>query len=241
MMGAMTLTIVGQLATVRGDVQKWDRAGQPHPFTMQSTSYLRRQASDIPVYFNHDTTWRLGTVTYLERSRSTGLLAVARLDADVGDLLADHQWHLSDGVIGLPAGPLRFGQIKIREVSLVGQTATLATKPLCWSRSDGAPGHLPLLWHGTWKRAQEAMVGSAYRRRADHTVIFDVDPLSVADEVLTDPVAARQRMAARPPAPAPSNPLKAAPAAVKPRSHPVRRQALADPFNPVLWDVLEYV
>lgn len=207
----MTITVIGQLATTAGLVQQRDLAGDADPWTMPAPSYLRQQPAVVPVLMDHDWGWPVGTVGHLERAEATGLLMVARLgNDDLGDLFADGDWFLSGGVRCAPTGVMEYGQVRFREISLVRRTANLGTKPIRWSRSDIAtdsgsePHDMPLRWHDTWRRAHDRMVTERYREKPAHLTIHDLDQLSVVDEVLTDPAAARRRAGHRPEPPPPS-------------------------------------
>jgi hypothetical protein len=53
---------------------------------------------------------------------------------------------------------------------------------------------MPINWYSTWDAGVERLNSYAYRhRRSDHLDIVDLDPLSIVDEVLTDPEAAIAR------------------------------------------------
>jgi hypothetical protein len=217
------LTVCGQVCTFAGLVQKVDLAGVPHPSTTPSSTYLRHQPAVIPVHFDHDESWKLGEVVHLERSRR-GLMMVARLDADVADLLNDGDWFISDGITSYSTGITTRGGVLIRELSLVRATANINTAPLCWSPGDiacgtaGAPFGLPLYWRDTWKRAGERASGMRYRPALDSLSIVDLDDLDAADEVLTDPAAARRQLAV----------LRAELDAL-PRPTPIRTRASSNP------------
>lgn len=192
----MTISVIGQVCSSAGLVQEVDRAGDPIPWVMPANSYLRSQPARIPLYFDHDHSWEIGSVGHLERSRR-GLMAVGRITADVGDLLSDGDWWLSDQVWCRAVGPLEKGHATMTELSLVRRTANLATRPVCWSRGDIATGsagepQMPLFWRDTWHRAAERMSAQRYRVAPKHLEIHDLDPLGIVDELLTDPVAARK-------------------------------------------------
>lgn len=184
---------IGQLSTVAGRCQQVDLAGEVDPFTLPAAAYRRHQSSDIPLYVGHDESWRIGSVGYLERSDSGGLVLVGTVNDDLGTLLTDHEWHLSDRVALEPTSrPLEYGGARILHVSLVPRSGHLFTHPVRWAPSDGAPAELPLAagWYGTWRRAMEAMATARYRHRApDELTIVDLDPV---DETRTDPDAVRQ-------------------------------------------------
>ena len=62
------------------------------------------------------------------------------------------------------AGRRRVGEGRggvLREPSLVHQTGNMATRPVRWSLTDGAPADLPLYWRDAWKRANDAIGGTA--------------------------------------------------------------------------------
>jgi hypothetical protein len=97
----------------------------------------------------------------------------------------------------------------------VRATANQSTRPLRWSPGDiadgsaGKPIGMPLSWYDTWSRAEARMDSDRFAfNRPERLPIHDLDPLSVIEEVLTDPAAARRRAALRPaPAPAPPEQL----------------------------------
>jgi hypothetical protein len=119
----------------------------------------------------------------------------------VADVLSDGDWFLSDSVNCRPIGRDEMGRGRIRELSLVRETANMSTRPVRFSRGDvasgdcGRPSGLPLNWHSTWDRAAEHMASYGYRfNRADRLTIHDLDQLDTVDELLTDPAyAARMR------------------------------------------------
>lgn len=211
------ISFVGQLCTTAGLVQQRDLAGDPDPFTMTAVSYRREQPVPLPLVFDHDLSWPVGEVAYLERSRADGLLVVGRIARDdLADLL-DGEWYLSAGVRCVPSGPLEFGHVRMHEVSLVRKPANVNTHPLHWAPSDIArdagsqPHGLPLNWRSTWGRAHEAMAARIYRRAPDRLAIVDLDQLDAVDEIMTDPAAARRRVEAATAArPTPSAPDRSA-------------------------------
>lgn len=224
----MTITVIGQLTTNHGLVQQRDRAGDMDAWTMPAPSYLREQPAVVPVLMDHDWGWPVGAVGHLERSRADGLLMVARVaNDDLGDLLADGPWFLSGGVRCAPTGVMQYGLAKLREVSIVRRTANVNTRPIRWSRSDIArdsgsePHDMPLRWHDTWRRAHERMVGERYREKPAHLTIHDLDQLSIVDEVMTDPAAARRRAGRRPEPPAPAPAPEVPPPGSRVRFHGV--------------------
>lgn len=195
----MTVTLIGQVATSKGFVEHEDRAGDTHYSRTPAVNYLRSQPATIPVHFTHDTSWTLGTVAYLERSRADGLLAIANIDSDIGELLDDGPWYFSDR-INFRAHQLENSDVTMRELSLTREPASSGTRPVRWSPgaigSAGAPLNLPLTWYDTWTRAAEAMYGSRYRRTPDALLIADVDDLSIPEMIATDPVVGRAMLAA---------------------------------------------
>ena len=77
--------------TARGLVQG---AGSD-PYTVRANSFLREQPAVIPVHFDHDRSWTLGSVCALVRSTS-GLTAVARVERDdLSEMLEDGPWFWS--------------------------------------------------------------------------------------------------------------------------------------------------
>ncbi len=211
MMWGVTVSIIGQVCTSRGLCQQIDGLGQPEPYETPANRFFRSQPNPIPIHVNHQKDWKLGEVVHLERSQTTGLLAVAVLDADVEDYLRDHEWHFSDGISCRSSGVLGMDKIgiKLRELSLVAKTGNLGTRPIYASRGDiaqgtaGAPAGLPLRWHDAWKRAGERSSLARYRRRPESMEIHDVDRLSIVDEALTDPHGDIARMWIGSPPPAP--------------------------------------
>src|SRR5262249_48101909 len=153
------------------------------------------QRRDIPVYMDHDETWRLGTVEHLERSKRLGLLAFARLEVDVADLLADGRWHWSDGITSYRPGDTRHREnVELREGSLVRATANLGTGAVVFSTDERAPRSMPMAWDDTWERGVAAVQSRRYRRAADTLDVVDLDVLDLFDERRTDPEAARVRL-----------------------------------------------
>jgi hypothetical protein len=175
------LSVIGQLATAKGQVQQRDLAGDPDPWVLPAASYMRDQPARIPILFGHDETWELGQVAHLERSPSTGLLAVATIADDLVDLL-DDEWFLSGGVRCVPTGPLQFGHARLREVSLTRRPGSIGTRPMRWSRSATPPGGMPIRWFDTWDRAVERMTTDRYRP-ARHLTIAEVDEAQTAEPV----------------------------------------------------------
>jgi hypothetical protein len=202
----MTITVLGQLVAPAGRAIHYDTLGAPVSVSFtEPLAYQRHQPADLPVYFDHDASWRLGRVTYLERSQRHGLVAAAELDADIGDLLAEHgPWYWSDRVVSRRASQtLQRSDAQLRELSLVRSTANCGTKPVASAPSNaGPPRTLPSWMHDTWRRAAEAISAARYRR-ADSTDIFDVDPLDIPDEWKTDRSAAQARLRAAMPKPMP--------------------------------------
>src|SRR5438046_331367 len=97
-MSAM-LTVIGQLVAPEGLVHSADALGRVDEVAwVPPAVYVRDQPADLPIYFAHDRTWRLGTIGALERSDKFGLMAVGTIDADVDDLLADGPWYFSDSI-----------------------------------------------------------------------------------------------------------------------------------------------
>jgi len=194
MVGMGSLTLIGQVCSAEGLADQVDRAGGHYPSTLPAVSYLRQQAP-VPVLVNHDPGFEVGRVTYLERSKSSGLLAVAQVRSDMVDMLRGHRWFLSDGVLCRRLGPFERGFARLAEVSLVGRTASIGTRRAYWSLSDGQPDGMPVLWRSAWDRALEATTTYAGRRALERGElrIHDVDPLDDWSEVMTDPVGARRR------------------------------------------------
>jgi hypothetical protein len=197
MMVAM-LTVIGQLSTSEGLVQQRDGAGDPIPWTMRANSYLRDQKAGLPILMDHDPGWPVGGVGYLQRSAASGLLMVGRLaDDSMADLLNDGDWYLSGGTNSHATGVMEYGLATLREASLVRATGSIGTRPVCWSKTDiaknsGAQPPMPLFWRSCWDAAHVAM--SSYRyKRAGRLPIVDIDELSLYDEAMTDPAAARRR------------------------------------------------
>jgi hypothetical protein len=178
----MATTVIGQVVTSAGLTQHANALGGIDRVAWTPASaYLDDQPADVPVHFAHDRTWRLGSVGHLERSERWGLLAVAVLDADVGDMLAEHRWYFSDGI-----SCIRHRQrhdrsgVLIHELSLVAETASCGTRPIVAVPGDirlgtaPQPRTMPLDWDDTWQRADEAIPSQRFRRSALHLV--DLDP-----------------------------------------------------------------
>jgi hypothetical protein len=201
----MTISVLGQVVTPVGLVLHYDGLGDPvRAVVCPATAYLRHQPADLPVYFSHDDTWRLGAVRYLERSDRFGLLAAAVLDADVADLLADGDWYWSDRVTSRRFNDTGLDRTMatMHELSLVRATANCGTEPVVWGRGDIGLGtavepRMNQYWREAWQRAGKGVAAQHYSyRRADHLSITDLDPLDADDEVLTDPEAAKTRAVA---------------------------------------------
>lgn len=206
------LTVLGQVVAPEGLAVHLDALGDAASATIApALAYKRHQAVDLPVYLDHDTSWRLGSGKYLLRSERLGLMAVAVLDADVEDLLADGPWFWSDSITSHRLGDTLYRtSVELRELSLVRATANCRTSPVVWANVDiatsggGAQPPMRLAWRSVWERAAQALEGQRYRRAAQHLSIVDLDPLDPVSEILTDPDAARQRAAARPTRPSPT-------------------------------------
>lgn len=155
-MNDVPIWIIGQPVTSRGLTQQVDRAGDPIPYTTRAASYLRHQPPVVPLHFDH-TSWQLGDVRRLERSEVDGLMAFARCDVDIADMLDDGPWWFSDRIAFESTGPM--GMIKVgmtlSELSLTREPASLGTRPVCWSRSTGEPFGLPMSLRGLWRRGFE--------------------------------------------------------------------------------------
>lgn len=198
---APMLTVIGQVVADAGLVSQVDAWGGHEPYRLPATGYERNQPRPLPLRYQHHEGFQLGEVGHLERSRASGLMAVATIpDNDLADLLADGPWFLSDKVACRSVGPLTKGGARLHELSLVRKSANVNTRPIRYARTDiarnagGHPAGLPLNWRSTWDRAHKAMSAYAYRR-ADHLVIHDLDPADL------DAARARLRAAvARPPA-----------------------------------------
>jgi hypothetical protein len=206
------ISLIGQVVAHHGLVNGVDPVGAPEPYTLPANAYLRDQPAGLGLFFDHDTSWRIGDVEFLQRSRADGLMMVGRVVRDdLADLLLDGDWYLSDGVNCRATGPLMKGHAQLREISLVRRSANVGSRPLRWARSDlGAdagsePGNMPLNWYGCWTRAHEAIAARRYRRTPDRLAIVDLDPLGYVDEILTAPAAtlaaARRRAEAAKPRP----------------------------------------
>jgi hypothetical protein len=193
----MTATLIGQVCTAQGLIHQHDLAGNAYAWELPAVGYERAQHR-VPIVVGHDETWQLGEAAYFERSRTDGLLVVARLHA-LGPIDDGHDWYLSPDVSSRPCGPLESNHGTIHELSVVPRTGSVNTRPLRWSPHDlarsggGEPRGLALRWRETWARAHEAINGDRYRYLRDDTLrIVDMDQLDLIDEVLCDPeVAAR--------------------------------------------------
>ncbi|CAN5484777.1 hypothetical protein BH10ACT3_BH10ACT3_20680 [soil metagenome] len=193
------LTVIGSITTKAGLVQFNDGYGGVRPMELAAASYQRRQRADIDLHFHHDVDWTIGSVLALERSDALGLAAVARIERDdLADLLEDGPWFFSAGVRCVPVDRhgITKGYAKINELSLVRSPASLGIAPVRWTRADievddgGRPRDMSLYQHGTWDRVHQSLVGAKYRSAPTSMQIHDVDPLSFADEMRTDRVAA---------------------------------------------------
>jgi hypothetical protein len=186
------LSVIGQVLRSDGWTLSADDLGVVDDVAwVPAGAYLAEQSPDLGVHFGHDRSWRLGTVGYLERSDRLGLMAVATLDADVGDLLADGPWFWSDSITCKRRGQaLVRTDALLRELSLVRETGNCGTRPVVTVPGDIArgsapqPRHMPMAWDDTWTRAAEAMSSLRYRHLL-HTPIFDVDG-PAADQEMSD-------------------------------------------------------
>lgn len=175
----MTISIIGQIATNAGLAQQFDAWGQPDPFRLPANSYLPNQPRRLPVCMGHGG-WEVGEVASLVRSPSVGLLAIGRLDADLGDLLDEGGWYMSGDVALERTGPLQYGYARLREVALVRNPAAVNIGPIRWRESDialdgGKPPHLGLTWGEAWDRAHQEL--SRYRSRPSAWLeILDLGP-----------------------------------------------------------------
>jgi hypothetical protein len=177
------LTVIGQVIRPDGWTLQANALGQVDEVAwVPANAYLSDQPPDLAVHFDHDRSWTLGQVGYLERSDRLGLMALATLDADVIDLLADGPWYWSDSITCKRNGQaLERTDALLRELSLVRRTANCQTRPVVAVPGDIArgtatqPRHMPWTWDDTWQRAADDMVGRRYRRNL-HMVIHDVDP-----------------------------------------------------------------
>lgn len=193
MMDRMATTVIGQVVTSAGLTQHADALGDIDTVSWTPASaYLRDQPADLAVHFGHDRTWRLNgpSSLHLERSDRWGLLAVAVLDADVGDLLADHRWYFSDGIscIRHKQDHQRSG-VLMHELSLVAETANCGTRPVVAVPGDirlgttSQPRNMPLDWDATWERAADAIPSPRFQRRAPLRIVdLDPPPAVVVDE-----------------------------------------------------------
>lgn len=199
----MSICVIGQVVTSQGFVHTVDRFGDnPQYWQMPAVAYRRSQPANIGVHFDHDRSWRVGSATYLERSKADGLLAMAVLERDdLVDMLNDGPWFISDSVRSSRVSEFERSGGVLEELSLVRQTGNVSTRPVRWSFSDGAPAGLPLNWRDSWKRGHEHMTRTRYRVAPDHLTIHDLDRLSTIDELLTDPSAARRLLDSQRPIP----------------------------------------
>jgi hypothetical protein len=190
MMVSVDVTVLGQLATTRsgGLLQQRDLSGEVVEVDWRPPlGYVRSQPTRIPVFVDHDPGWEVGEVGYLERSKANGLLALARVDDDIVELLNDGTcWYLSGHVVALSLAPGHYERALLREVSLVRHTAIRGTRPIAWSPHSGAPCSMPFAWDETWSAGVEAL--AERKDRSDQRlVIHDIDGLDLVDEMLTDP------------------------------------------------------
>jgi hypothetical protein len=198
----MSATVLGQIIAPNGWAHHTNTLGEVvRSSVCEPIAYQRHQPADLPVYFAHDDTWRLGRVRHLERSNRFGLVAVATLDADVADLLADGPWYWSDRMTcrHVSLTPQR-SDAQLVEVSLVRATANCGTRPVVSAPGDlldGEPRTGLTLWQrDTWQRAALAVEATRYRTAPDHLDIVDLDPLDLVDEWRTDPDAGKARLRA---------------------------------------------
>ena len=190
----MTISVLGQVVSPEGLAQYANSLGVVDDVSyVPAAAFLEHQPLDVPVYFDHDRSWRLGSVKYYERAlQRYGLLAVGLLDADVGDLLADGPWYWSDSITCERFGQSLYrGAAVIHELSLVRRTANCQTAPIVWSEGDlsrGTAGEpaMNVMWRGVWSRAAEAI--GTRRYRSDPTLpIIDLDPPDEVDAAFADP------------------------------------------------------
>jgi hypothetical protein len=192
----MTITIIGQVATPQGLIQQTDLAGNAYPWKLPAIGYHRAQRR-VPILDAHRDRGgeRVGEVGYYERSKVDGLLMVGTVDDSMTKLLEDHDWHLSPGVESKRWGSLERGDAKIdEEIALVARASYINQQRVRFARSGRTP-RLPLRWHDTWARANEAIARDRYRyRRDDALQIVDIDELDIFDLFQTDRVAAQRRV-----------------------------------------------
>jgi hypothetical protein len=211
-MHAMTLTLIGTVATPGGYVEHVDLVGDTKYSRTRAMSYQRQQKADLALHFDHDETWRIGTCCALIRSRAAGLVAVARIDSDIESMLDDGPWYFSDGITSERSGT--FGErsnVSIDELSLTRTPAIRGLSPVRWAHGEigsaSAPGRMPLDWYDIWQQAADTVSAARYRKAPDHLTIHDTDELTIPELISTDPVAGRRALAdataaAAPPAPA---------------------------------------
>jgi hypothetical protein len=188
------LSVLGPVAGAKGRCVWKDALGDLTEVAfVPSFHYLRSQPAEIPVFVDHDSSWRWGSCEYLERDKR-GLWGAARIDADVASLLADGPWFWSAGVSCLPLGdsPVYKYAVRLRELSLTRHPADRTLAPIVWSEGDIAGGSTPvhgppmsMYWRDTWQRASEAMIDRRYRL-VRSTDIVEVDPLDDVSECLTN-------------------------------------------------------
>jgi hypothetical protein len=234
MMVAMTIMLLGQVVRPEGMTLHANALGEvDDAAVIPAVAFMRRQPADLGVHFDHDQTWRLGRVSYLERSDRHGLMAMATIDADIGDLLDEHgPWYWSDGITCKRLGQSIYRhQAQLREISLVRRSGNCGTPPVVWSPHSGEPP-MPLLWRSTWQRGLAAIAYAKYHR-SDTLDIVDRDPLGIVDEVMTDPDTARAKARA-----ADEKAKARAKVAVKARSTaPTSRSTSLE--GRTLWDLLD--
>jgi hypothetical protein len=236
------LTVLGPVVTSKGVCVWKDALGDPTEVAfVPAFHYLRSQPADVPVYFSHDSTWRLGSLEYLERDKR-GLMGAARLDADVASLLEDGPWYFSAGPRCLSLGDSLYKYaVRLREVSLTRNPADRTLRPVVWARGDLARGECPAFgppmstyWRDTWKRAEKAMTDRRYRL-VRSTDIHDVDPLDEVSEALTSGATLAEAAAIVHRRSAPPTPPRTGPVSTI-HGHPLSREmsevvalALSDP------------
>src|SRR6478736_3681384 len=90
-----TVTVVGQMTSARADFMC-----QADGFTtFGNVRYRSEHRGPIPLLLEHDEGRRIGRVIFIQRSKSSGLHAVAVLDSGV-DLADDVTWSMSAGLHG---------------------------------------------------------------------------------------------------------------------------------------------
>jgi hypothetical protein len=235
----MTCTVLGTVVAPEGHAVHHNALGDPVKLTItEPVDYKRHQPAVIPVHFAHDREWTLGHVVHLERSERFGLTAVAVIDSDIAELLLDGPFWWSDGITSERDGTYQRSNVRINELSLVRATANCRTRPVVVSAgglNNGGPRGLNVYQRETFDRAVEANALVRYGAAPAHSVIHDLDELSIVDEYRTDRPAAKARLDAIAASfPSPRTPVRATEVRATRSSE---RPAKPEPKPKSLWNI----